>query len=413
MTEKKVAHLRQNKYFNIGFIVLALICLVFMLAEIYNHRFWLSDLEVYYKSAYRILHGQNLYGIAEDGHYVFKYSPTSGLLFLPFLIVPFAAAKVVYWILLTSLIVAGFYLSILLIKPNAISQGKVKTVNSAALAATLILALHFLRELHLGQVNYLLLFLYLWAIYLQNKGREWAFSIILAVTVFIKPFGLIFLPYLIYKKKFKELLIFAGTVVILFLLPVLFYGSVATTLQQYQLWMNELSIELSHKQGLLESANHSIFSVLARYSPVALLEMNPTTTYVYQLIVLAIIGGLFIWFMHINSKNIAPPQRKYFAIIEFSLLIAYIPLLAFTSENAFIFTLPLVFIILLYFHDLRVYEKILAVIGFVFLGGNFGELWGPSLTHIFDNLSLISIGTIILIFLLYALRLRNVLKFDK
>ncbi len=384
-----------------------------MLAEMYNDRFWLSDLEVYYRTASRILHGHNLYGIAEDGHYVFKYSPTSGLLFIPFLVVPFAVAKVIYWLLLTGLIMTGFYLAILLIQPTTFSQGKAKTVNTVVLMATLILALHFLRELHLGQVNYLLLFFYLWAIYLQNKGRHWAFSIILAITVFIKPFGLIFLPYLIYKRKFKELLIFGGTAVILFLLPILFYGNVATTIEQYQLWMHELTVELSHKQGLLENANHSIFSVLARYSPVALLTLNPTTTYVYQLIILAVIGGLFIWFMHIHAKNADLKQRNYYTVIEMSLLIAYIPLLAFTSENAFIFTLPLVFVILLNFRCLHVYEKVLAIIGFLFVGGNFGELWGPSLTQTIDNLSLISIGTMLLIYLLYALRLRNALKVSK
>ena len=62
-----------------------MICLLFMFAEIINHRFWLSDFEVYYKAADRILHSQNLYGISADGHYVFKYSPTSAIYFIPFI----------------------------------------------------------------------------------------------------------------------------------------------------------------------------------------------------------------------------------------------------------------------------------------------------------------------------------------
>lgn len=410
MAIKKASYYWKNRNYNIGFLVLAIICLVFMVAEIYNSRFWLSDLEVYYKAAYRIVRGQNLYQIVEDGHYIFKYSPTSGILFIPFLVMPFAAAKYVYWVLLTSLIVMGFYLCIILIKPSLYSRGKVHSVNRIVLIVTVILALHFLRELHLGQVNYLLLFLYLTAIYYYNKGKTLIFSVILALTVFIKPFGLIFIPYLVYKLKFRELLVFVGSAIILFLLPLLFYGSFDFTLQQYQLWINELTIELSHKQGLLDPANHSIFSVLARYSPVQFLSLNAVTTYIYQLMVLMVIGLTFIWFTRIHIKKASANQLRYFSMIEFALLIAYIPLLAFTSENAFIFTLPLVFVVILHFNYLKTYEKVLAVMGFLFIGGNFGELWGPIITQKIDDLSLISIGTLILIGLTYSLRIKNVLK---
>lgn len=410
MAIKKASYYWKNRNYNIGFLVLAIICLVFMVAEIYNSRFWLSDLEVYYKAAYRIVRGQNLYQIVEDGHYIFKYSPTSGILFIPFLVMPFAAAKYVYWVLLTSLIVMGFYLCIILIKPSLYSRGKVHSVNRIVLIVTVVLALHFLRELHLGQVNYLLLFLYLTAIYYYNKGKTLVFSVILALTVFIKPFGLIFIPYLLYKLRFRELIVFTGSAIILFLLPLLFYGSFDFTLQQYQLWINELTIELSHKQGLLDPANHSIFSVLARYSPVQFLSLNVVTTYIYQLMVLMVIGLTFIWFTRIHIKKASANQLRYFSMIEFALLIAYIPLLAFTSENAFIFTLPLVFVVILHFNYLKTYEKVLAVMGFLFIGGNFGELWGPIITQKIDDLSLISIGTLILIGLTYSLRIKNVLK---
>jgi hypothetical protein len=410
MAIKKASYYWKNRNYNIGFLVLAIICLVFMVAEIYNSRFWLSDLEVYYKAAYRIVRGQNLYQIVEDGHYIFKYSPTSGILFIPFLVMPFAAAKYVYWVLLTSLIVMGFYLCIILIKPSLYSRGKVHSVNRIVLIVTVVLALHFLRELHLGQVNYLLLFLYLTAIYYYNKGKTLVFSVILALTVFIKPFGLIFIPYLLYKLRFRELIVFTGSAIILFLLPLLFYGSFDFTLQQYQLWINELTIELSHKQGLLDPANHSIFSVLARYSPVQFLSLNAVTTYIYQLMVLMVIGLTFIWFTRIHIKKASANQLRYFSMIEFALLIAYIPLLAFTSENAFIFTLPLVFVVILHFNYLKTYEKVLAVMGFLFIGGNFGELWGPIITQKIDDLSLISIGTLILIGLTYSLRIKNVLK---
>lgn len=405
MKNNQIRHFWQKGSFYIGFSLLFAVCIVFMFAEIYNDRFWLSDFEVYYKAAYRILHGQNLYQIAEDGHYVFKYSPTSSIFFIPFLIMPFAIAKYAYWIMLSASIVAGFYLIIKLIKPDLYAKSQIKTINTVVLLGTLILALHFLRELHLGQVNYLLLFLYLIAIYHYQKDRKLVTAILLASSVFIKPFGLIFIPYFLLKKDFRSLGYFLGSAVLLFLLPILFFNSIEITWQQYQLWIRELIVEMSHKQELLAPANHSIFSILARYSPIRFIALNATTTLIYQLAVLSLIGISFSWFTLIHRKRATVSQLKYLTIIEMILLTAYIPLLAFTSENAFVFTLPLVFIIMLNFDKMRGYQKLLAIVGFVFIGGNFGELWGPDLTKIIDSYSFISIGTLILIGLLYSLRL--------
>jgi len=396
-----------------GLLVLAVICILFMFAEIINNRFWLSDFEVYYKSAYRILHSQNLYRIAADGHYVFKYSPTSAIYFIPFLIFPFAVAKYVYWIIITSLILSGFYLCIRIINPGLLKIESGKPVTVIILFATLILALHFLRELHLGQVNYLMLYLYILAMYFYMRQKRVIFSLILALSIFIKPFTLLFIPFLILKKRYVELLMFIGFCLALFLLPFLFYGTIDTTLAQYQQWFNELQIELSHKQGLLENANHTLFSVFARYSPIQFILVNETIIIMYQLAMLAGVGILFLWFTKINSRNNSIEQQEYHFILEFSMLVALIPLLAFTSENAFIYTTIVVFIVLLFFKSLKLYEKGLAIVAFVFIGGNFGELLGKSLSKKIDDISLISVGAIILIYLLFVLRVRGVLKIEK
>lgn len=410
---KKLHIYLKNRNTNFGLIILAIICILFMFAEIINHRFWLSDFEVYYKAADRILHSQNLYRISADAYYVFKYSPTSAIYFIPFIIFPFAIAKYVYWLFLTSIIVIGFYLCIKILKPSLFTNQNVKSINTITLLATLFLAIHFLRELHLGQVNYLLLFLYIVALYFYKKQKRTVFSLILAISIFIKPFTLIFIPYLIIKKKYAELLMFACFSVVLFLLPFLFYGSIEITLNQYQLWFSELRIELSHKQGLLENANYTIFSVFARYTPIRFLLINSKISFVYQIVMLILIGISFLWFTKINSKNINIEQKHYFSIIEFSLLVSFIPLLAFTSENAFIFSQILVFIILLHYKSLKNYEKGLAIVAFFFIGGNNSELIGRELSKKIDDISLLTFGVIILIYLLYVMRIRNLLKGNK
>jgi len=403
--------MRGGKNINYGLVVLAIICILFMFAELINHKFWLPDFEVYYKAAHRILHSQNLYRISSEGHYIFKYSPTSAIYFIPFLIFPFPIAKYVYWIFLTSIIVFGFHLCIKILRPSLYINHDIKTIRNVTLFATLFLAIHYLRELHLGQVNYLLLFLYILTAYSYRKGKRTIVALILAVSIFVKPFTLIFIPFLIIKKKYTELLLFVFFSLLLFLLPFLFYGSVETTLEQYHFWINELSIELSNKQGLLENANHTIFSVFARFTPVRFIVGSSIAVFIYQCIMLILIGISFLWFTRIKIKNINTEQQQYLSIIDFSLLVTLIPLLAFTSVNAYIFTQILVFIILLYFKYLKGYEKVLAIVGLVFIGVDFPDLIGRKLSVFIDNISLLTFGTIILVYLLYVLRIRNSLSY--
>lgn len=377
-----------------------------MFAEINNNRFWLSDFEVYYKAAERIFSGNNLYKITEDGHYVFKYSPTSALYFLPFIIFPFYVAKIIYWVFLSFVVIAGFWLTARVINPSLFSQESKLRLNLFFLSAIFILALHFLRELHLGQVNYILLFLFILFIYFLGKKNVFLASFILAFSVFIKPFGLIFLPYFLVKNQIKSIFFSFGFIILLALLPFLFFGSIETTFGQYQLWIDELRIELSNKQGLLKEANHTIFSVFARYTPLRYVLDDKFFAALYQLFFLCSIGFFFLWFILSNKKRDQIKEEKQNLIFETSLLVSFVPLLAFTSENAFVFTQLVIFIVLIYFRVLKPWEKICAVAGFIFIGGNFSELVGKEFSRILDELSLISIGAILLIYLVVVLRQR-------
>ena len=388
-------------------VFLVLVCIGFMFAELINHRFWLSDLEVYYKAAQRISNGMNLYRYVEDGHYVFKYSPTSAVYFIPLTILNFDIAKIVYWLFLTFLIVVGFRNCIKLLQPTLLNDESNKQFNWVVIGALFSLAIHFLRELHLGQVNYLLFFIYLSAVtdYLNNKKY---YPYLIAISLFLKPFALIFVPYLLLKKEFKVIALIAVSIVVLAIIPLFFYGSINNTTQQYLAWMNELKIELSHKQGLLQNSNHTIFSVVARYTPLQLIVESTAIAKVYQIILLGLLGIFVYSFIQLQQKATIETDRKLLIALDFAMLISLIPLLAFTSENAFIYTMFLVFAIVIYFNRMLIVEKIFAVTGLLFIGGNFAEVIGKKLSQRLDEISLISVGAIILLLLIYRLRKRGV-----
>jgi len=93
-------------------------------------------------------------------------------------------------------------------------------------------------------------------------------------------------------------------------------------------------------------------------------------------------------------------------VLDFYLIIGFIPLLAFTSENAFVFEQLLVIVVIFFFRKLSTFEKILAVISFIFIGGNFAELVGHQASVFLDNNSFVTIGAILLIFVYFKLLIK-------
>ena len=117
MSRKNVTPLYKKTFlFGMGFVFF--VSMLLFLLEWRNHGINLPDFEVYYRSALRLLGGDNLYRIESDGHFVFKYSPACAMMFIPFTIFPFSIAKVLYWIFLTGISAYAFFLSIELAKPG-------------------------------------------------------------------------------------------------------------------------------------------------------------------------------------------------------------------------------------------------------------------------------------------------------
>lgn len=387
---------RKSPYF--GLTILALTSIVFFVSENINSRFTLSDFQVYYDAALRIISDLPLY-FHEETHYLFKYSPVSAMLFIPFTPIPFFWAKVLYWFLLTLVIAFGFWLMLHLLKPD-IFKNETARANRIILLVIPILALHFLRELHLGQVNNLLMVIYVMILFFWQKSNYLAAALLLAISIYIKPFGLIFIPYFFLRKEWKTLFYTALFFTILFFLPLLYDLSFANFITEYKSWYHMMAAELSHKQALLADRNHTIFSFLARYTPLYYLIEAGFSPTIFKAVILLLMGGFYFYMF----KN--PGKVVQVKLIDFAILIATIPLLAFTSANSFIFTGVGVVAVLFFWNTLKTYQKVLAIASFILIGGNFEEMIGVYLSVLIEDLSLISLGAILLIILLSVIRFR-------
>ena len=374
---------------NFGYLFLTLLSFTFLILEVINDHFWLSDFEVYYRSAERLLSGDSLYRIQSDGHYIFKYSPVSALLFIPFTLLPFGIAKYFFWIFVTGISCLGYKILFELVGGWLHRSGS-RMINSVMMTLILVSAIHFLRELHLGQINFILLCIYLLVIKLISRSNSLFAGVFLALTVFIKPFSLIYLPYLILKKKFKTGLSFFLSVAVLTVLPVVFYGSFQQLYGEYFAWFYEIGVELSNKKDLMMDGNLTIFSILARYTPFHYLS-QVVTGGTYRLIILALLGLLILYVFWLNST------KKDHVVSDMILLTGLMPLIAYTSANAFCFVVPVICSILMSWPKIGKIQKLFSVTGLLLYGGNFAEIIGRQNSQSFDNLSLLSIGTVLLI----------------
>jgi hypothetical protein len=239
---------------HVSLLILFVVLNIYMLLEIRNDRFWLSDFSVYHKAAGRLVTGENLYQGDMDGFYRYKYSPTAALYFVPLGFLPIHLAKVLYWIFLSAVVCLGLFLSFRLANPDAKDE-KPARQNNIILISALVMGVSIERELHLGQVNQLLLISYLSFILFLRARREILASLILAAGIFLKPFGLIFFPYLLARRKFTAVFFLLIFLVLLGMVPALFtgFGDLAG---QFSGWFDELGIELSGKQQLLDPGNH-------------------------------------------------------------------------------------------------------------------------------------------------------------
>ena len=173
-------------------------------------------------------------------------------------------------------------------------------------------------------------------------------------------------------------------------LPILFYHTFESYIELYTSWYRELNAELNAKQNILSTNNHTIFSVVARFTPLKYILINDTSRVIYQLTLLLSIGLLLLRFIKYNVS-------KSDMLSEMVILIGLIPLLAFTNDNAFLFVLPMIIYLAFNSHLMELKVKSLFVLACLLIGANIYDLVGKEIMLYLSSISIYSFGAIILI----------------
>jgi hypothetical protein len=351
----------------------------------------MSDFGVPYRNAGRILQGETLYRVS-DGHLQYKYAPVSALFYAPLAFLPLETAKVI-WFYVEIALLAGICAVGWRILP-----GKRKSpwfvVGLSGLAMLKLLG----RELELGQVNLLIIFLLVLMTAAALGKKDAAAGALWAVSIFFKPYALVFLPYFAIKRRGKLLTV--GAVVLLggLALPAFFYGFLGN-LEVHREWISRLS---DSTPGLLAVGdNASLYAFLWK-----LLPGHPETV---ARIVWAAAGcavaALFLWM--IRTAKIGGLRGA--EVLDASFLLVLIPFFSPLGwYYNYLYALPAFFVLLDAWPLLSKPWKWFLAVDLVLIGGTLREVLGKTLFRFYTHQSLIVVNFIILLAVLAHVRAKKI-----
>ena len=351
----------------------------------------MSDFGVCYRNGGRILAGETLYRVA-DGHLQYKYAPVSALFYSLLARLPYPVAKVVWYYFELILLFGALCIGYRMIPQRKKGAWFVIGLGFAALAKLIG------REIELGQVNILIIFLLMAMIaaFLKRKdgwaGAAWAASLV------FKPYALVFLPYFILKKRWKLLGCGAGVLAAGLALPLVCFG-VKGNFIVLQEWFSTLS---KSTPGLMAVGdNSSLYAFVWKTLP----GDQPGAAKLIWLIFGLAAAGVLLWMMRAGRTSSLPVPE----VLEASFLMVLIPFLSPLGwYYNYLYALPAVLLVLGRWPDIPRVGQYILVFDLVTIGASLREVLRALPFRFYTHNSLIALNFLVLLAGLAALRARRI-----
>jgi len=312
-----------QKRFAIGVVIL---CLGYYVLECFNGRAQMADFRVYYDAANALLHGDLLYGKAfgvSSGFY--KYSPFACIPFIPLALLPFGLASFFYYLLITAAII-WFSQRV----SKVILGAETKAFIALPILTGLFLIDHLERELHLGNINLLLLIALFECYILLKSDRNVKGGALYGLVLLFKPHFLLLLPYLIWKKRLTSVLACFSAVGLGLLLP-----SAALGWQQNIQLLNQWGDAMSDHNLALQLSPNTIYGIINK----VFLHGNAGAWLVLSC--LAVVGSCIAYLILRNDRLAGKAWSAEVRFTEYFLLIALVPNLVHTDTEHFMWVWPI------------------------------------------------------------------------
>jgi hypothetical protein len=350
----------------------------------------MPDLEVYWTAAVRARTAEPLYR-AEDQHYQFKYLPAFAVLAIPGGLLPLSVAKGGWFALSILLLVALIALSLALL-PERRKPGWLIVI-----VTLLAMAKFFGHELALGQVNILLAVVVVLALAALGDGRretEAAAGGMMALAIVVKPYAVIFLPWLIARRRAASIVaILAGLSAVL-TLPALVYG-IDGDLELHRAWWR--TVTDSTAPNLANADNVSVAAMYAKW-------MGPGRTATALAVATTVLLLASAGFVFLRRRRLPFPEG-----LEGAMLLTLIPLLSPQGwDYVFLVSTPAIVFLVNYEDRLPRVVRVLAMVAVAVIGLSLYDVMGRAAYGAFMALSIISLCYLVVIGALCVLRAREV-----
>ena len=182
----------------------------------------------------------------------YRYAPINAFLMLPLTFFELQTAAVLFFLIQMAALLYSITLVLKWLKVPLSEYQKI------GLLAFFVTGGYLLQVVHTGNIHFVALFLTLWAFYEFETGKTWRPALWMGLAIATKVTPLLFLPYLLFKKKFKECLAVIGVLIMLISFPAIFNG-IESNMDLLKSW----SVSIMNKAS--EARNHSLHGVLTKY----------------------------------------------------------------------------------------------------------------------------------------------------
>ena len=372
---------RRLKFGLIGLLMLAAIVFVLRL----SHR--LPDFEVYARAASRALAGESLYR-PDDGHWLFKYLPAFAVVAIPIALLPLKVAKGIWFLATVATLVPFLRMTV------AILPERRKPTWLLVVATIVVMGDFYGHELRLGQTNLLLATAVVGALLAMKQRRERLAGALVVVALVLKPYAVLFLPWLLARRRREAIVAATIGMLIVLLVPVARYG-LGSAVQLHVDWWH--TVTTSIEPSLLNIDNISWLAMYTRWlGPGGLAQGLTTVTIVAALAVTVYVFQL--------RRAVEFPE-----LLEASLVLTLIPLM---SPQGWEYTLltatPAVMCLVNYSDRLPTQMRRLTIGVLAVIGLSIYDLMGRTMYTAFMHASGVTIAFFVVIAALVMLRQRQV-----
>jgi hypothetical protein len=346
----------------------------------------MPDFEVYWRAGARAAAAEPLYR-SSDEDYQLKYFPAFAIAAIPLGMLPLDTAKAVWFALSAAALVVLLPLSVTLLPHRRQPMW--------VLIAVLIIGLgkYYAEDLVLGQINTLVALVAALALLALNRGREAVGGLFVALAIVLKPYALILVPWIAARRQRQSIGALGIGLLVACVLPAFAYG-LDGTVDLYRDWWR--TVTTTTDGTLLHSDNVSLASLWAKR-----LGIGAAATALATISSIALLIAAAVVFLRRNGVD--KPEGA-----EAAVLLAITPLI---SPQGWDYVLVLSTMTLLYvvndFNRLPRAGQVLSIGAIMAVGLTLFDLLGRRLIYALLDLSVITIGMIVLIAALVTLRTRR------